>query len=91
MSSDAVEKVEYDQDVLIIWKDQVYRIPEQEWKDKTPEPISDHVRVEELVKFGAAVASIPTYEKDDSEDKRTPSTVGATCFLLNIDVIKGGY
>ncbi|QUS55060.1 hypothetical protein [Pseudovibrio brasiliensis] len=91
MSDDAVEKVVYDQDVLIIWKDQVYRIPENEWKGKKPEPISDHVRVEELVKFGAAVASIPTYESNDSADKVAPTNYGMTCFLLNIDVIKGGY
>ncbi|KZK86782.1 hypothetical protein PsW64_01441 [Pseudovibrio sp. W64] len=91
MSTDNSEKVEYDQDVLIVWKDEVYRISEAEWKDKTPEPISEHMRVEELVKFGAAVASIPNYEEKGSEEKISPSSVGGTCFLLNIDVIKGGY
>ncbi|SFU14722.1 hypothetical protein SAMN05444141_11053 [Pseudovibrio denitrificans] len=91
MSNNDGKQAEYDQDVLIIWKDEVYRIPEKEWKGKTPEPVSEHLRVEELVKFGAAVASIPNYDEQNTAVDASPSNVGATCFLLNIDVIKGGY
>lgn len=74
----------YDQDILIVWKNQYYHLPAETWKNLPAQPLSSDERVLSLVANGACVASLPNLPVD------TQSNLGATCFMLNLDALKGG-
>ncbi|MTH97502.1 hypothetical protein [Roseibium sp. RKSG952] len=104
MSETLQEKVTYDQDIVIIWQNRIYHIPATEWQMRPSWPINANHQVDELVRCGAALASIPDYENSEAGSQPggsnaresntpkdlSPNNFAGTCFLLNIDVIKGG-
>lgn len=87
MSSTSNENPVYKQDILIVFGEDYYHIPAATWKSMEKYKVSENDRVKHLVVNGAAAASIPEVPGETDLTIMPP----ATCFLLNLDVMKGGY
>ncbi|GAA0775620.1 hypothetical protein E1180_12880 [Roseibium denhamense] len=90
MSGENETSWDYRQDLLVVRDGQYYHIPKDVWMNQEKHLVDSNKRVEHLVKNGAAAASIPTVPAGGAEETPVPGIFGATCFLLNLDVLKGG-